>query len=49
MPAQDFHVLKNPGHDDNPWYETSDFNTPVRTPEYTFQEGSLQRFGLFLK
>lgn len=43
MPAQDFHVLKNPKHEENPWYETDDFTAPIRTPEYTFEEGSIQR------
>lgn len=43
MPAQDFHLLKNPLHEDNPWYYESEISYPFQTPEYTFDEGSLKR------
>lgn len=45
MPAQDFHILKNPLHEGNPWYDVSEIAYPFRTPEYTFQEGSFKRWG----
>lgn len=43
MPAQQFHVLKNPAHEDNPWYYEDEVTYPFHTPEYTFQKGSLKR------
>lgn len=43
MPAQQFHVLKNPAHEADPWYYTSEVAYPFQTPEYTFGEGSLMR------
>ena len=43
MPAQQFHVLKNPLHEDNPWYYVSELTYPLETPEYTFEKGSLRR------
>lgn len=43
MPAQEFHVLKNPIHEENPWYYEEEMTYPLYTPEYTFSEGSLQR------
>lgn len=43
MPAQDFHVLKNPSHDTDPWYYEEEVIYPFATPEYTFEEGSLRR------
>lgn len=43
MPAQDFHVLKNPSHETNPWYYEEEVIYPFATPEYTFEEGSLRR------
>lgn len=43
MPAQEFHVLKNPLHEDNPWYYEEEVVYPFVTPEYTFDEGSLRR------
>jgi len=44
MPAQEFHVLKNPLHEDDPWYYTSELTYPFKTPEWTFAEGSLARW-----
>ena len=42
MPAQEFHVLKNPLHEGNPWYYEEEMAYPFVTPEYTFLEGSLK-------
>lgn len=44
MPAQEFHVLKNPLHEKNPWYYASEFTYPFITPQWTFEEGSLKRW-----
>lgn len=43
MPAQQFHVLKNPLHEEDPWYYVSELGYPFHTPEYSFQKGSLRR------
>jgi hypothetical protein len=44
MPAQDFHILKNPNDDViSPWYELSDGEELI-TPEWTFQSSDLKRF-----
>lgn len=43
MPAQEFHVLKNPENDKNPWYYVNQIQYPFGTPEYTFAKGSLRR------
>lgn len=45
MPAQEFHVLKNPRHENDPWYYEEEVQYPFVTPEYTFEEGSLKRPG----
>lgn len=42
MPAQEFHVLKNPRHSDDPWYYEDEVTYPFETAEYTFPEGSLR-------
>ncbi len=47
MPAQDFHVLKNPLHPENPWYYASEISFPLRTPEWQFIEGSAVRWREF--
>lgn len=44
MPAQEFQVLKNPLHEENPWYYEDEIKYPLRTPEYSFEEGSLRRY-----
>lgn len=41
MPAQEFHVLKNPRHND-PWYYEKEIQYPFETPDYTFEQGSLR-------
>ena len=43
MPAQEFHVLKNPQHKNDPWYYEEEVTYPFITPQYTFEEGSLKR------
>lgn len=43
MPAQEFHVLKNPFSQENPWYYETEVQWPFTTPEYTFEKGSLRR------
>ena len=43
MPAQEFHILKNPLHEDDCWYYEEEITYPLRTPEYTFDEHSLCR------
>ncbi|MGN0426223.1 MAG: DUF4846 domain-containing protein [Agathobacter sp.] len=43
MPAQEFHLLKNPMHEDDPWYYENEIEYPLQTPEYTFDEGTLKR------
>ncbi len=47
MPAQDFHVLKNPLHPEDPWYYASELTFPLSTPSWTFDEGSLVRWATF--
>jgi len=43
MPAQEFHLLKNLRHEEDPWYYEEEVSYPFQTPEYTFQKGSLRR------
>lgn len=43
MPAQEFHVLKNPKYEENPWYYVDEVEYPFQTPEYTFEKGSFRR------
>ncbi|MCM1186533.1 MAG: DUF4846 domain-containing protein [Lachnoclostridium sp.] len=43
MPAQEFHLLKNPLHRNNPWYYEEEISYPFVTPDYLFPEGSLRR------
>ena len=43
MPAQEFHVLKNPAHEENPWYYEGELTGRIRTPEYGFGKGCLKR------
>lgn len=44
MPAQEFHVLKNPLHEEDPWYYSNEIDYPLKTPQWTFGEGSLKRW-----
>ncbi|MBQ7359600.1 MAG: DUF4846 domain-containing protein [Lachnospiraceae bacterium] len=43
MPAQEFHVLKNPLHEKDPWYYEGEISGDIETPEYYFSEGSFKR------
>lgn len=44
MPAQDMHVLKNPGHPSgSPWYPAA-FTGDLVTPEWTFPRTALKRW-----
>lgn len=45
MPAQEFHLLKNPLHEEDPWYYEEEVTWPLSTPEYTFDKGDLMRPG----
>lgn len=42
MPAQEFHVICNPRHED-PWYYEDELTYPFNTASYLFDEGSLRR------
>ena len=48
MPAQDFHILKNPLHPEDPWYYTNELQYPLQTPQWSFDEGSLMRWKGFV-
>ncbi len=41
MPAQEFHVIKNPLHEDDPWYYEKEMTFPLKTAEYTFQNETM--------
>ena len=41
MPAQEFHVIKNPAHAKDPWYYESEMTFPLRTAEYTFDDENM--------
>jgi len=43
MPAQSFHIIKNPAHSEDPWYYESEITYPFITQSYTFDEDSLRR------
>ena len=43
MPAQEFHIVKNPLHENDPWYYEEEVQYPFRTQAYTFPEGSFRR------
>jgi poly-gamma-glutamate synthesis protein (capsule biosynthesis protein) len=47
MPAQDFHILKNPLHPEDPWYYASEITYPLKTPLWSFDENSLVRWSNF--
>lgn len=48
MPAQEFHLLKNPLHEDNPWYYLEEVSYPLQMPEYSFKKGSFRRLEYLL-
>ena len=43
MPAQQFHLLKNPEHEEDPWYYADEVSYPLKTPEYAFDKDCLRR------
>lgn len=43
MPAQEFHIIKNDRHEDDPWYYENEITYPFETPEYTFDYECLKR------
>lgn len=43
MPAQQFQLLRNPAHPDDPWYYVDEVSYPFETPEYTFEKECLRR------
>lgn len=43
MPAQSFHIMSNPRHEDDPWYYEDEVTWPFATTEHVFPEGSLMR------
>lgn len=43
MPAQDIHILRNPGGTRGPWYEAK-ASGALRTPEWPFHYEDLRRF-----
>lgn len=49
MPAQEFQVLKNPLHKDDPWYYVSEIQDSIVTPEYKFNVGDLKRWKAFVQ
>ncbi len=44
MPAQEFHIIKNPLHEDDPWYYTNEITYPFETPSWSFGDNSLVRW-----
>ncbi len=43
MPAQEFHIIKNPLHENDPWYYEEEMTFPLKTAEYTFNDESTLR------
>lgn len=43
MPAQEFHVIRNPAHSEDSWYYEEEIQFPLRTTEYIFEEESMIR------
>ena len=41
MPAQEFHIIKNPMHENDPWYYEEEMTFPLKTAEYTFNDESM--------
>lgn len=44
-PAEQFHLLKNPAHENDPWYYVEEMKYPLETPEGSFEKGTLRRPG----
>ena len=43
MPAQEFHVMQNPLHPDDPWYYEEEVTSALKTVEYDFLEADMIR------
>ncbi len=43
MPAQEFHVIVNPLHEENSWYFEDEMEFPLKTAEYIFDDESMIR------
>ncbi len=43
MPAQEFHVIKNPAHDDDPWYYEEEVTYSAKKDEYSIGNEILER------
>ena len=43
MTAQEFHIIKNPWHENDPWYYEEEMTFPLKTAEYTFNDKSMLR------
>ena len=41
MPAQEFHIIKNPKRKNDPWYYEEDITFPFKTQNYTYDEQSM--------
>lgn len=48
-PAQQFHLLKNPAHEDDPWYYVDEMKYPLQTTEGEFAKGTLRRLSYLEK
>ncbi|MFA5527995.1 MAG: DUF4846 domain-containing protein [Peptostreptococcales bacterium] len=48
MPAQDFHILNNPLHLEDPWYYLEELKDYIKTPEYIFEKDNLMRWNGFM-
>jgi len=48
-PAMDFHVLKNPLHEDDPWFYEDEIVYPFETFAHIYVEGELQRLNYLEK
>lgn len=46
-PAQQFHVIKNPAHENDPWYYEEEMTATVRTPDVEFAKGSFRSLNYF--
>ncbi len=40
MPAQEFHIIKNPKRKNDPWYYEEDITFPFKTQNYVYDSGS---------
>lgn len=43
MPAQEFHVITNPRHSEDPWYYEEELDSPFETADYTFEDSVCKR------